>query len=404
MRRTSEPARPRRFSGGGDGRVRSVGGMVFRVLAVPFLIALLCSETARNAAAQDAAVRTPQQLRAAFEQPVTLAWNHKSYREGVKRLASQLGTALVVDRRLDPDRAVQLTFRDLPQGQAWDQVAAANQAAAARVGGIVYLGPAETAAKLATVAALRADDAAKLKLPANAKAAWSRAGTLAWNDFATPEDILATLAREGGFAWDGLDRVPHDLWPAGKLPASPLPIKLTLVLGQFDLTYAYASPDGRKLRIEPLPEAPILSRRLPAGARPDERLRAWKKLAPQAELKLDGRWIDCRGRAEAIELLEDDAKGGVAVRPAVPKANEQRYTLKVEKKPLRPVLAVLCTQAGFELRLDEAAARAKGIDLSRPVSIDVKNETFSGLLSALLDGTGLIGRLEDKTLVVTPGE
>lgn len=378
--------------------------MVSTVLAAPFLVALLFGGAARNAAAQDAAVRTPQQLRAAFEQPVTLAWNHKSYREGVKRLASQLGTALVVDRRLDPDRAVQLTFRDLPQGQAWDQVAAANHAAAARVGGVLYLGPPETAAKLATVAALRADEAAKLKLPTNAKVAWSRAGTLAWNDFATPEDILATIAREGGFAWDGLDQVPHDLWPAGKLPAASLPIKLTLVLGQFDLTYSYASPDGRKLRIEPLPEAPILYRRLAAGTRPDERLRAWKKLAPDADLKLDGRWIDCRGRAEAIELLEDDARGGVAVRPAVPKSNEQRYTLKVERKPLRPVLEVLSKQAGFELRLDEAAARAKGVDLSRPVSVDVKNETFSGLLSALLDGTGLAGSLEGKTLVVSTKE
>ena len=52
---------------------------------------------------------------------------------------------------------------------------------------------------------------------------------MAWDELAEPRTLLAALARENGLEIEGLDRVPHDLWPAADWPPMSLVDRLTLI-------------------------------------------------------------------------------------------------------------------------------------------------------------------------------
>ena len=222
-------------------------------------------------------------------------------RKAIQTIATTQRVAILVDRRVDPDRPLDLSLSDMTVGDLLHRIAEDRGLGLTRLGPVTYLGPPDVAARLRTLALLRQDDVARL--PEEAEEAFSRAEPLAWDDFATPRELLRRLADSAGVRLEGLDQVPHDLWAAADLPAISWVDRFTLIAVQFDLTFRIDS-DGRSVQLVPIPDRVAIVRRYPGGSNPGQLAQRWSQLVPDSQIKVVGDDVFVRGLVEDHERLK----------------------------------------------------------------------------------------------------
>jgi len=254
-------------------------------------------------------------------------------------------------------------------------------------------------------------------LPYEAGRKLSETDRLAWNDFAAPREILGKLAEKSRLRIVGLERVPHDLWAAAELPRLPLVDRLTLLLGQFDLSFQ-VSPDGDSITLVPLPARVAIIRSYSGGADAEQLAAKWAAAAPQCEVKASGGMIYVRGLLEDQEQIAGLSRPSgrsssrppktvtrppAKVRKAAP--GETVFTVPGTKGPLRALLEQLAGKMQLELKIDEEAMQKANISLDQAVSFEgVKNASFDELWTAMLKSTGCTYRHHGKTLWIVPAD
>lgn len=294
---------------------------------------------------------------AAAEPPVHATWTAQPVRLVAAQLSRLTGKPVVVDRRLDPTTAITL----VAAGEPCDAVLTAI---ATRAGGQVIdlaetirIAPPAVAGRCLAAEQTRSQELSRLPKPQrNAlaeKAAWH------WPAGSRPRDLVATAAAEAGIEIDGLDRIPHDHFPAAELAPLPLTDRLDLILFHFDLRMAWS--------------------RSPTGSRP-------------------------RGRIVSLPDATAAAAGPPARRPArqrppQPPGSQQVYTLRLEA-PLEEALTAISRQLGLRLDLDAASLAAGGIAPREIARADVRSATRDALLDAILTPLALSWRIHEGTLRV----
>ena len=220
---------------------------------------------------------TDAEFQKQLSRPTDVVWAGNPLRQALRQPFSREanGDAAGSTRRSRAEDRRQIC--DVPLRAALQQIAEKHGLGVSILGSVIYVGPAEAAARLRTLAALRADDARRLPLPAARK--FQRTKPMHWNDLAAPRGLLTKLAEENGLELTGLDLVPHDLWAAADLPPLSLTDRLTLMAVQFDLTFDVQSA-GAGLRLAPLPRRVALTRNYPGGADPAATARRLAALAP----------------------------------------------------------------------------------------------------------------------------
>jgi hypothetical protein len=259
-------------------------------------------------------------------------------------------------------------------------------------------------ARLRTLALLRQEDAAGL--PEDAEETLSHARPLAWDDFATPRDLLRGLAEASSIRLEGLEQVPHDLWAAADLPALSLVDRFTLVAVQYDLTFRIAA-DGRSMNLVPVPDRVAVVRRYPGGREPEQLAQRWARLVPDSQIKVVGDEVFVRG------LLEDHERLKVSPRPSARKPSSRssasdrqkvRFTVQNAKGPLDRLVAELAQKLQIEVRIDREALAQAGISPTQVVSFSVRDATVDELFEAVLSPAGCTFRREGKTILVVPAQ
>ena len=275
-----------------------------------------------------------------------------------------------------------------PSCAAFEQIAASRGLGVSILGSVVYVGPAEAALRLRTLAA-----PARRRCAAAAGGGarkFQRARPMRWDDLATPRSLLARLAEDNGLELAGLDLVPHDLWAAAYFPPLSLTDRLTLVAVQFDLTFAVQS-DGAGLRLAPLPRRVALRGAIRAAPIRKRRRAAWRPW-PGAEVEVVGGDVRVRGLVEDHERIEPPRPAaGQTKSPSASRDSLalKRFTLTVTEKPVGPLLRQLASQWKLELAVDEQALTDAGISLDRRISFHVREATADQLLRAIADAAGL---------------
>ena len=335
--------------------------------------------------------------------PINITWSGNPLRAGLRNLSRVHRVAVIIDRRVDPGEKVDLVLQDVPLGAALTQIAANRKLEARMLGPVAYFGPPRAASRLRTIATLRTEEVRRLPPEVGQKLFGRR--PMAWNDLATPRGLLEKLAAEAGLQIAGLDRLPHDLWAAADLPPLTLLQRLTLVLVQFDLTFD-VSPDGRTLTLVPVPDDVALVRSYPGGRQPKATAGRYAQLAPDARIKVVGDKVYVRGLLEDHEQLGSSRRppSGQPPRPAVQDFANKRFTLRVSKQPVGPLLRQLVGQLNLELRIDIEALRRAGISLDQHVSFSVKEVTVDALLEAVVKSTRLELRRRGNLVEVGPAK
>lgn len=334
-------------------------------------------------------------------------WSGVPLRTVIRSLSSSQRIAILMDRRVDPEQPVDLTLDEVTVQTLLERITQPRELGWTPLGPVIYLGPAETAAILRTLSALRHDDVAKL--PASAAAVFRRSEPLVWEDFATPRDVLGQLAQSVGIQIKGLDRVPHDLWAAADLPALPWVDRVTLVAAQFDLTFRIGA-EGRLIELTPLPERVAVVRRYPGGRDPQRLAQQWAELVPDSQVKVVGGDVWVRGLIEDHERLAPVSgskarvppKRWAASRATAGKRPEVRFTVQSAKGPLDRLVGELGQKLGMEVKIDREALARAGISPQQTVAFSVKDATVEELFEAVLSPAGCTFRREGNVIVVLP--
>lgn len=355
-----------------------------------------------------------------WESQVTLAWSGVPLRRALGDLAASQHVAVLVDRRIDPGQQIKLELSNEPLRAALEKIAATTGSGVAILGDVAYLGPADRAGQLRTLA-MQLDDRLA-KLPPARRRVWLVAARLACPELSTPRGLLEKLAADAGVSLHGIEELPHDLWAETETPSLPLVDRLLLVAIQFDRTLEIAD-DGQSARLIGIAEPVVVERSYPAGRDPQTLLTRWRQAAPEAELRIQGERIFVRARAEDHErmrggsqaIASSDQAGaseprerrstnrpGSKRRPMDALAQTRIDSFAVEAKPLDAVLDTLGKRLQLEIEFDAEAIEAAGINLRRLVSLKLERATVDELLAATLRSAGLVHERTGNKVVVRP--
>jgi hypothetical protein len=361
------------------------------------LTAWVAALTAARSIAADGPVRwlNAKELRQHRGDPIGVIWSGVPLRRGLADLARQQRVAIVLDRRVDPDRSLELTLSDEALEAAFERIASSQELGLSWFGPVAYFGPPAAARRLRTVAAMRENEARQL--PPETRQVLLRQRAIAWHELATPRELVEKLAGEANVRLNGIEQVPHDLWPAADLPAMTFIERLSLVLGEFDLTFQFDDA-GRAITLVSVPDRVAIERSYPGGKDPRALADRWSKKVPDCEIEVVGGKVVVRGLVEDHENL-----AGTRTPPAkVSTKNTQVYTLTIDERQLGPLLEQLAAKFKLELQIDREAVEKAGISLDGRVTFKVEKATIDELFTAALKPARLSFRREGNVLKVFP--
>jgi hypothetical protein len=294
-------------------------------------------------------------LRRALAEPVGVSWSGRTLGEALNSLARSQRISIVLDRRVDPNGAVDWSADGVPLSRLLETFAEKFSCGVIWLGPTAYVAPRSATAVLPqTLARCNAEANA---LPAELRTAFASRRSLTWNDLAEPRSVLEQLAGEARLHWTNLDTMPHDLLRGIATPPLSLVERLSLVTAGFGLTYV-VDPSARTITLHPLPASSGITSPTPHSPPPA----APAKVAP-----------------------------GVQV-----------YTLKIRDVPLSKLVAVLRDKHGLKIRFDDEAIRRAGLSVEKLTAVDVTQATLESLLDQAAAPLGLAANREGDAVVIGP--
>lgn len=361
----------------------------------------LCTASLEGAPPADASGwATGNALRQQLASRVSVKWAGTPLRQALDRLSEAQHLAIVLDRRVNPDRDMELTLSSEPLEDCLGRIARSAGLGYSQLGTVAYLGPPETARKLRTLSAARLDDVRKLGSAGARRYLQLRDSH--WPILAEPRQLAQDLADEADIKITGLERIPHDLWPAANLPPLTWLDRMTLLLAQFDLTFRLEDA-GRRLELIPVPKDVLVTRSYAAGRDASAVAKRWAKAVPDARVSLDGNKIKVEALVEDHEVIERRLRGTSLDRPTVT-AGPEVYSVTIKEQPLKGVVYSLAQQLNLDIKWDPATIEAAGISIDAPISVSVKDASLDTLLSAVFANTGLKYKRDDRQVEIFPAE
>jgi len=340
---------------------------------------------------------TGREREEALNAVLNVRWASNPLRRALGNLSRTQKVAIFLDRRVDPDQKVTFSAQAMTTQQVLDALAERLGQGISHIGPVVYIGPRETAAVLATVTELRHEETQSL--PAAARGRFPRAVPVKWPELTTPRELIEGLAAAIGMKVDGVEQVPHDLWPEVDLPPLTFAQRMSLVLAGFHLTFGYAA-DGSTIRLEPMPESPRLTRSYRLGSGRGS-VSGLARRFPNARIEMESGRVTVIGTAEEQEAIKRLLEGKPerptpADRPAVgPTVYNGRIHATVEA-----VVARLAKNHELQVEFDPRTTEK----LDQVVSHEAKNESLEDLLDAVFSRAGLSYELTGRSLRVLPGD
>ncbi len=351
---------------------------------------------ANNADAQSSMLLTGQAFREQLRAPAGVAWSSVPLRQALENLGRDQQLAVMLDRRVDPGRTVNLTVTQQPLEIVLLTIGRHVDLGVCYVDPVVYVGPRATTDKLSTVAALRRREAERLPRSAAQRFAHERPWN--WPMLSSPRDLVSELARQGNVEIANLDQLPHDLWPAVALPPLSLTDRLTLVLAGFGLTWQF-SPDGSALQLVDFPETAAIVQTYPGKGQPRENADRIARLYPEAQITVEGDSLRIVGPWEVHRGVAELMQGRRVARTVAPPPKSRGrtvFTLKVENEPVGGVIKALSEQLQIKVTVAPAAENK----LTEMISFHVADVSREELFQAVLQPAGLKFRLVGDELLI----
>jgi hypothetical protein len=364
-------------------------------LLLAWLVSLSASARAQNIREW----KTGPAFRRELESTITRSLSQRPLREILSSVSQDAGVAIFLDRRINPDQLLEVSARDEPLQRLLSRIAEAAKAGTATVGPVVYIGPPDTASKLATVAAICRQQAGELSK--DAKVRLLHVQPWKWEELSQPRELLDILAREARVRIENAETIGLDLWPAVNLPPLGWTDRLTLLLAGFGLTFEIVE-QGTAVRLMPIPETVELVKGYPTQRAGSNLAAQLKRAVPNAKIRSEEGKIVIAGSQEDHEQIERLLAGQSIRTPGktAPKGGEKRYTLTVANEPAGAVMRKVAETIGKELKYDTAVVER----LQQHVQFSVKEVTLDELMVTTLKPLHLTYKVTDDALVIVSAD
>lgn len=337
--------------------------------------------------------RSGRELQQALSAPVNLQSSQESPRDFFRRLGQSQQIALFLDRRIDPSSA--RDFNPPPRSLLSIMTLAADRSGATPVqfGDLIYVAPAD-------VGAVLPDALQKLRnqvkgLPGEARKRWQRSQPLVVPRLTKPSDLLRELAVANNISLEGLEKIPHDLWPEIRTPSLTLTERISLVLFGFGL-WPELSADGESVRLIEFP-VPIELTRMYSTKKSKELVHWARQYAPHANLVAKSGSCTVTGspldhHQIALWIAENEA-----VDDAAPAGSQKVVSLHATASA-----GAIARQVADQLKLEFVCDPAAMERLEKRVEINVDRVSYHELMKQVLADTGLSFQLDQRQLRIFP--
>lgn len=352
------------------------------------------------------ALQVGRRFRAALEEPVSAAWAHVPVRAILKKVSAERQVSILLDRRIDPTRELSIDVTALPLREALAEIAAGAAGQASVLENTVYLGPPQGCAKLRTLIALRTEELFADDSAGRRQFELARRHTLHWSDLDRPADLIERIASRYALEVQDQDLVPHDLWAGATLADASAIEALQLVLIQFDLTFEWMDA-ARGIRIVPAPEEVRMARSYTPRTNDLRQLAAaWSDALPGVQTEVAQREVIVRGTVEQHEAIAELLNPARQRKPPATTADpvplgRREFTLRIENVPASALMEKL-EQSGIEFKYDAQALAEAGIDLDRPISLDIAKADAKTFFRAVFTPLGLEAVLGELSVELKP--
>lgn len=361
-----------------------------------FILPLICAvATMASAQPREFQWRTDAALEQHLDNLIGLRWRNNPLRQALDNLSRNEAVAIFLDRRVDPGRLVGFETRDTPLRDVIPLLAKHLELGSSRVGNTFYIGPKETAAKLATLAAAKNDLARQQTAIGET---WNRKADFAWPELSVPKSLVERCVKQTGAEVLNAGIIPHDLWHGFTLPAATPAEQLTILLAGFELTFEFDHQGN--VHLIPLPAQVSLTRTYATRANPSQLARDLQRRFPAARVTTSSGRIVVSATAEEHRRIDNIVHGRPEKKPNIkPARGDVVFSLTIENQPVGGIAQALAKRLEREIQFDPRVSRQQ---LNKLVTFSVKDATMEELLKALLSPVDLSYELDSRTLLVIP--
>lgn len=376
--------------------------MIRFVLAAALIFRLFAA-----AAPADEKVRTGNRFRTELHELVTANWRSVELRDVLDVIQTQRQTAILLDRRIDPNAKWPIEFVNESLLDGLTNLASQFAGGVSCPDNVIYLGPEPVASKLRTLIAQRTSELSNFEPPnsisKDRQQRWLKTRTVRWDDLDSPREILDRLQMDWNFQIANPELVEHDLWAKSELPEVTGVAALSLVLIQFDLTFRWQ--DGANaVELIPLPEIVVIEKQhKPRGKSADQQLAEWQTRYPSAKFRKAGREI----LVTATEEVHEELSAGPPKRkkpvenPADTPLDQRVFTLEIKDVAANELMLEL-EKSGIVFEYDPQELAAAKIDLKRPIQLNVRDLPAKEFFKAVFDPLGVKFTIRGKTVTLKP--
>jgi hypothetical protein len=380
------------------------------VTIVGLLIAVACAGQTGGNSVRDRrsdSFVTGQKFQLELGQTTSGTWANVEFRALLNALGAQRRVAILLDRRIDPTRSLPVEIAELPFREALQVVAHQASAELCVPGNLVYVGPPAAAKRLRTLIELRsAELQSKAKgVRETRRTELTRPQTFSWPDLQTPSDILQEISAQYHLTIRNPELVPHDLWAAGNLPAVTASEALSIILIQFDLTFAWID-GGQAIELIPVPEAIAIERKHRSKGRTTADIsKLIAEHLPELKQTQEGSEVAVTGTVEEQEAVAALLNPPVTRKPPVvqPVAplRQRAFTLSFKRVPVRTVMDEL-KKSKVVFIYEEATLKSAGINLDQTVDLELNKASADEFFKSLFDPLLLTFEIDNVTVKLSP--
>lgn len=376
------------------------------------VLTLAALPAASSSAADDAnATRTVwhtgRRLTQELDRPVNIVLQRTTPRQVVQRLCELHQIALLLDRRIDPDRPIDVQFTQVSLQDALETFAVQLDADLVQIGGTLFIVPPASSDRIRTLIELRTRELRELEGEDAVGRQFTllRGTTLTWENLTPPARLVEDLCTAFEIAPIGDTVVPHDLWAAGVMADVNAIEALSLLLGQFDLTFAWQD-QSTAMSIRRAPQKVTVPRQhTPRQQDVADALALIGEQFPHLQPQVSDRSVQLEatvGEHEAIAALLDPPQQTQMPRePSLGPLSRRRFTLKGTRAQAIVILRTLQTQ-DVTIEYDPEELQKAGIDLQQRVTLELNDATADELFRQLCEPLGLSFAIEDRTVRLSP--
>ena len=353
-----------------------------------------------------------------IDRTLSASWANVELRDLLQKIGDERRVAILLDRRVDPALQLPLNLTNSSLREGIRDLAQLIGAEISVAEPVIYVGPPTAAQRLRTLIELRSSELSSREssIPEKRRVELATKHTVAWQDLDSPVEIVQRIADRYRLTIRHLDLLPHDLWVADTLPSVTAAEALSLVLIQFDLTFAWTGKSeggtGQGIELVSAPERPVIEKRHRVkGRTATEALKLVQQYGPDLSektaksVKLDGSELVVSGLLEDHEAVAALLGGSATKRPdataGVKPIKQRLFTLKIDRVPARVLMKKLEeSEITFEYNAEQLAAA--GIDLDQPIKLEVEKASAADFFKAVFDPLRLSVEIDNLTVKLKP--